>query len=302
MFLNSLTHRERLTTEVTDMIRIVRKSALAALLLLSCNALVAETLKVAGYPEVLQQHDMNELDASINFGKAMAALLKDEAVEASLEMYESRAGVIQDFAAGRLQGAFLTTPDFMEIQKHANPAALYTLSWDGQPTLKYVLLSNDRRVRSVRKLKNKRLTMSVGMQIGSLILFDELASIDLPEDGRLFKSATRVRNSETALVDLMFRKTDVALVPSLAFELAQQENPQVGKQLHKVFESKGYVPGVFAIHSSVSKDMVLRLEAKLTRMHELPEGQHVLDLFHAKRMVRVDNADLASVADLIAAR
>lgn len=283
------------------MTKSITQKVLICLLLVS-GAATADTLNIGGYPEVLQQHDMSELDASINFGKAMEALLKDEAVAAKLEMYESKEGVLADFAAGRLQGAFLTTLDYMAIQQHANPSALYTLSWDGEPTQKYVLLSNDRRVRSINKLKDKRLTMGVGMQIGALVLTDELKSVKLPKQGKLFKSATRVRDSETALIDLMFRKTDVALVPSLAFELAQKENPQIGKQLFKVFESRGYVPGVFAIHHSVPEAFVQRLEQKFATMHEVVEGQHVLELFHAKRMVQLQASDLDSVAALVATR
>lgn len=281
--------------------RIVTRITLICLFLVN-GVVSAETLRIGGYPEVLQQHDMNELDAAINFEKAIEALLKDESVDASLEMYEGKEGVLGDFAAGRLQGAFLTTLDFMAIQTHANPRALYTLSWDGEPTLKYVLLSNDRQVKSVNKLKGKRLTMGVGMQIGALVLTEELKSVKLPKNGKLFKSATRVRNSETALIDLMFRKTDVALVPSLAFELAKKENPQIGRQLHKVFESRGYVPGVFALHADLPLEVVDQLVAKFAKMHEVVEGQHVLELFHAKRMVQLQASDLASVAELVAAR
>ena len=280
---------------------IVTRITLICLFLVN-GVVSAETLRIGGYPEVLQQHDMNELDAAINFEKAIEALLKDESVDASLEMYEGKEGVLGDFAAGRLQGAFLTTLDFMAIQTHANPGALYTLSWDGEPTLKYVLLSNDRQVKSVNKLKGKRLTMGVGMQIGALVLTEELKSVKLPKNGKLFKSATRVRNSETALIDLMFRKTDVALVPSLAFELAKKENPQIGRQLHKVFESRGYVPGVFALHADLPQEVVDQLVAKFAKMHEVVEGQHVLELFHAKRMVQLQASDLASVAELVAAR
>ena len=280
---------------------IVTRITLICLFLVN-GVVSAETLRIGGYPEVLQQHDMNELDAAINFEKAIEALLKDESVDASLEMYEGKEGVLGDFAAGRLQGAFLTTLDFMAIQTHANPGALYTLSWDGEPTLKYVLLSNDRQVKSVNILKGKRLTMGVGMQIGALVLTEELKSVKLPKNGKLFKSATRVRNSETALIDLMFRKTDVALVPSLAFELAKKENPQIGRQLHKVFESRGYVPGVFALHADLPQEVVDQLVAKFAKMHEVVEGQHVLELFHAKRMVQLQASDLASVAELVAAR
>ena len=280
---------------------IVTRITLICLFLVN-GVVSAETLRIGGYPEVLQQHDMNELDAAINFEKAIEALLKDESVDASLEMYEGKEGVLGDFAAGRLQGAFLTTLDFMAIQTHANPGALYTLSWDGEPTLKYVLLSNDRQVKSVNKLKGKRLTMGVGLQIGALVLTEELKSVKLPKNGKLFKSATRVRNSETALIDLMFRKTEVALVPSLAFELAKKENPQIGRQLHKVFESRGYVPGVFALHADLPQEVVDQLVAKFAKMHEVVEGQHVLELFHAKRMVQLQASDLASVAELVAAR
>ncbi len=254
-------------------------------------------LRIGGYPEVLQQHDTKELDAMINF----KAFIESGFMGAEVTMFDKGADATAAFNAGALDGIFLTSVDYFAIAEQVDEEHIYSLTWDGEPSQTYTLLTQrkKRSVKRVADLSGQELTLAIGTSLAALILQAETKA---SRDPLRLKRVRRVRNSETAIVDLMFGKTDAVLVPTLAYEGMIKSNPQAGKTLKRVFVSEPYVPGVFVLHSQLPEPIRNQAVSSFMNMHNHEAGRHILDLFHAKKVVRVRAEQLSNVRTLVATR
>ena len=260
-------------------------------------------VRIGGYPEVLQLHDTKELDAMINF----EAFIESGLLGAEVTMFDDGKSATQAFANGDLDGMFLTTVDYFAIAQYANPQHIYSLTWDGEPSQTYSLLvpKRARKIKDLLDLHGKELTLGIGTSLAALVLNAEsqlLKQNSKKAKPLMLKRMRRVRNSETALVDLMFGKTDAVLVPTLAYQAMSKANPQTAKQLKQVFVSDPYVPGVFVLHQDLPAAVREQAVKSFVNMHNNEAGQHILELFQAKEVVRVDVQQLSNVRTLFAAR
>jgi len=268
------------------------------------NAQETPHLRIGGYVGVLQQHDLRELDATISFAQTIEAMLKDSEVGADVLISDTFEQARKQFLAGKLDAMFCNTLDLPSIVELINRDAIYTMSRSGEVTLSYVMLTNNMsgRNKSLRQLNNKQLTIGVGPNLAAHILDAEVNASPQKNGNIRFKSVHRVRNSETAIVDLMFGKTDAALVPRIAFELAMDANPQTKRLLHTVFESAPMVPGILVMHKDVQADLLAKMHEKFIHMDTYLPGQKVLSLFHADKMLRISPSMLGGFEKTIASR
>ncbi len=274
----------------------------------TADASTVDLIRIGGYKAVLQQHDMREIDASINFHLAIAAMLEGEAgrrkaIDANVDLFDDFAQTQAAFENGQLDALFCTTLDYFQIADQVEPNYIYTMSWDGKPTLTYSLMVNRNRshdIKDLSDLRGRHLAISLGGGLAQRILSNRLQSEGYGQGSFELEKISRTRNSETAIVGLMFGQVDAALVPTIAVRQVARANPQSRQMLRTVFESDPFVPGVLVVRKGLSQELLDLADDRFANMHKYKAGKYVLKMFQAKKVVSVAPSDLEDVRVLFA--
>jgi phosphonate transport system substrate-binding protein len=83
-----------------------------------------------------------------------------------------------------------------------------------------------------------------------------------------------------------------------AFETMVELNPQIGKELMVLMESPPFLDNVIGFRKGYDKEWQKELVDTGLKLHEDPEGQQVLMLFHRKRLTPFKSEYLDSLRKL----
>jgi ABC-type phosphate/phosphonate transport system substrate-binding protein len=107
--------------------------------------------------------------------------------------------------------------------------------------------------------------------------------------------------SKGVILPVFFQKVDACLLTRRSFEAACELNPQVGKRLRIAAASPPLVPMLLALHKDCPPERQKAFLDAVLRLHGSPEGQQVLTLFQAGRLVARDASVLRITLELLAA-
>ncbi len=211
--------------------------------------------------------------------------------------------LVADFNAGKLDIIDTTSLNFLRIRPEiaANMAPdIYGVIKGGKKTHHYLLLTRaDSGILSLKDLKNDTIFIQENDDTGRFFVNTMLLKNGLAHMERFFAEIQETKTLASAILSVFFNKGQVCVTTDDIFDTMVELNPQVGKQLRILETSPEIVNGVFFFHKNY--DLRLKKDAlnEALNFEKTTYGQQVLLLYKIDRLVPLDEADLAPVANLL---
>ena len=221
-------------------------------------------------------------------------------MRSNIVVYDKKNKLIEDLSKNRLDAVFINSIDFLDMQHLVDMDHLYSLIY-GKSTEQsiFLLVRNSDNINAINELRDKSLSIPKGHFLGRKFLEVVLMENSLPITESFFSSVIETPDTNTAIVDLYFSKTDAALVSDIAFELAAELNPQISKSLSPIVKSEKLVPQIIAINKNVPDSILKKVDAFLIKSHENKRIKHLLSMFRAKKFVKLNQTHINTNQRLI---
>lgn len=175
----------------------------------------------------------------------------------------------------------------------------------GQFTEEYVVLTRrDSTLTNLAKLRGCHLT---SYQHYRACLAEPWLDVRLAEEGcppaeQFCARITRTSKLTAVVLPVFFGKADACLVTREGFELLNELNPQLAKQLQILAVSVPVVPAVLCFRADAPAAFETPALAALRDLHGSAAGRQLLLIFHRDKLEEKPAAVLQSALDLVAAR
>ncbi|MCU7843041.1 MAG: PhnD/SsuA/transferrin family substrate-binding protein [Candidatus Thiodiazotropha sp. (ex Monitilora ramsayi)] len=221
-------------------------------------------------------------------------------MQSNIVVYDQKNKLIEDLSKNRLDAVFINSIDFLDMQHLVDMDHLYSLIYGKSAEQSvFLLVRNNDNINAISELRDKSLSIPKGHFLGKKFLEVVLMENSLPITESFFSSVNETLDTNTAIVDLYFNKTDAALVSDIAFELAAELNPQIGKSLSPIVKSEKLVPQIIAINKNVPDSILKKVDAFLVKSHKNKRIKHLLSMFRAKKFVKLNHIHINSNQKLI---
>lgn len=251
-------------------------------------------VKVGGSLESL--NDRSITDAEIAFQLLFNEILAEIDISFTIKIFEDEEILIKKFERGDVKALFLNTLGFLAIEDTVHPTARYVVQYGPQLKQRYLVLarSSDKSL-DLSSFHRRKLSVSTGHLVGQRFLDVVLMEQGLPESDNFFGHVDTTNDSNTAIVDLFFHNTDLALVPESSFLLAQELNPQIKKTITVLEQSEPMIYQVVGLSRDFPAEMINKFEPFL--LTETPSDQlkKVMRTFRITGLKRVDETTLQEV-------
>lgn len=226
-------------------------------------------------------------------------VIKGIGKEAQFIVLDSKAEIIKAMLDDKMDAVYVNPIDFLEIDYLLNPYYYYTISYGAHVQQKiYLITRSSNHFTRLSQLKDKKLVIPTGYALGQLFLDVSLAKAGFPSSQQFFSTVLDSNDNNSAVLDIFFDKADIAVVSNLAYEIAIELNPQIATKLDILMASEPMVPFIIGINKRVPNSFLLPIDNILENLLENPRTRHILSLFKADDVVKIDSAQLESVKAL----
>ncbi|MCG8015929.1 MAG: phosphate/phosphite/phosphonate ABC transporter substrate-binding protein [Candidatus Thiodiazotropha sp. 'RUGA'] len=244
--------------------------------------------------------DANVTDTTIATDMIIREVFGSMGMKSEIIVYDDKSMLTNDLANNRIDAVFINTIDFLDMQHLIDMKRLYTLIYGDQAEQTVLLLvRNSDNLDGVSGLRGKSISIPAGHFLGRTYLDVLLMESDYPPIDQYFGKVHETIDTNTAIVDLYFNKTDAALVSDTAFELASELNPRIRTNLKPLAESQGMIPQVIGLNKNISEKNKARIDGIMSKTHQNKRIKHLLSLFRANKFIKLNQSDINSTQQLI---
>ncbi|MET0066641.1 MAG: PhnD/SsuA/transferrin family substrate-binding protein [Candidatus Thiodiazotropha sp.] len=244
------------------------------------------TVKVGGSVESL--HESTRTDAEIMFNMLFNEMLSESREVFSIRIYDNNERLMKDYRGGELQAVFIDSVSFLEMESLVHPDLRYTVQYGTTLKQRYMVLVRAKdRIGSLQDLRGKILSTCVGHRIGQRFLDVELMRKGLPEAKDFFREVQILKDVNSAVIDVYFGKSDVALVPEYSYQLALELNSEIGKALKVIGISEPLIYQAVGIRKDFPHDRAMTIETYVLDEKPSRRMQRILNIYHIKRFARL---------------
>ncbi|MEW6720991.1 MAG: PhnD/SsuA/transferrin family substrate-binding protein [Thermodesulfobacteriota bacterium] len=210
-------------------------------------------------------------------------------VSADLTVYDDLPSFVSAIRNNEIDFIALSSLEFLKIRDQVPMEPALFGDRDGKPGDEHmVIVRADSGVRGLNQLRGARLTRVSGANgdIGALWIDSLLAKQGLPSSQRHFGSVKEFMKGQQAILSVFFRQADACLVGKIAYDMAVELNPRLGKELAVLAVSPVYPVAVTCFRKALTraqKDEFVRLAFG---MQDTPAGKQILTLFKINRLSR----------------
>ncbi|MEW8332310.1 MAG: PhnD/SsuA/transferrin family substrate-binding protein [Candidatus Thiodiazotropha sp.] len=241
----------------------------------------------------------NPTDSNIATEMIFQDVMQNIARKGVFSHYNSTEDVVREMKRHRLDAVITNVYDYLEIDHMVNPDQRYSLVIGHDLLQKVVLLTRrSDNITSLAQLKQKRLIHPSGFKLAKIFLDVELRKADLPAAERFFSSMAAITDINSVIIDLFFNKADAALVTETSYRIASELNKQISQSLEVLIASKPIPPIVIGVNKSVPANFTDKIDEMLANLEDYPKTIHLLSLFKADSIVKINDDDLQSARRL----
>ncbi|MCU7813470.1 MAG: phosphate/phosphite/phosphonate ABC transporter substrate-binding protein [Candidatus Thiodiazotropha sp. (ex Notomyrtea botanica)] len=244
--------------------------------------------------------DANATDTTIATDMIIRDIFGLMDMKSEIKVFDRRDLLIKNLSENRIDAVFVNIIDFIELEHLINPDFLYTLIYGQTAEQKvYLLTRKSDDITDVSHLKGNSISIPKGHYLGMRFLEVLLMKEGLPTIDNHFSQTLETIDTNTAIINLFFGKSDCALVSDIAFELASELNPQIKNTLTVTATSEPMVPQIIAINKNVPAKLTKKVDNYLVKSHKNIRIKHLLSLFRAKRFVKLNKESIYQTRTLL---
>lgn len=241
-------------------------------------------------------NDFQYKDARLAFGMWMKELSAVEGVKMRLDPYDSSEKIFEDYGMGQFS-MLVVNPIFYlrNEQLIEDRSQEYWVAQVDKDRLYKMLLLVKRHsgIETLADLKGKRVAVRDDNLLGRLFFDAELLNAVHVEAEEHVEELISMKKSSTAILNTYFGKVDACIVPELAFRLAKEMNPALGKELQVLVSSEQiFIPMLLAFHVDMDERLLTIFKRNVESIESTVRGRNIFDLFKITGLFPVTDKEL----------
>ena len=196
----------------------------------------------------------------------------------------------------------LSSVEYFQLRGRVPLVPLVTGSREGNISFEYgLLVRRGRGLQELADLEDRRLIIEIGGwgSIPWMWLDAALLRADLRSGAAFFAEVQEAKKVSQAVLPVFFGRADACVVSMESFATMVELNPQLGEALQVLRRSPPFCRGLVCAREDFNQIYGNLLEESLASLHDQPEGQQVLTLFHTDRLVPFAPAQLEGIEALM---
>ena len=217
-------------------------------------------------------------------------------------IYESDAQVEEAFQKDQLDMLSLNTDEYFRLQRKFHIYPYLAAATTDNPFERYVLIvRNDLKITTPNDLKGKRLSIP-NPDFNPILndwLYNYLINNNMPDADKVFSQIKIFDKESNSVYEVFFKKADCTIIREKVFTTLGELNPQLMNSLSIFASSKPMVLTFVAANAASDQKLLSTILEEISDFHLTASGKNILNIFKAKKWVRVYEKDLASVKQIL---
>jgi len=217
-------------------------------------------------------------------------------------IFKNTAGLLEAVKKGELTVVSLTAVEYLKIRDEVGLTPSIVSKNNTGTARQFVLITRrDSGIRTVADMRGKLiLLLSLTKQEVSHLWLDVLLMREGKRDrSSFFRQVKEAPSASQAIMAIFFRQADGAIVNRGALEASNTLNPQIGRQLFIVAESKPLLGDIICISKTVNEKLKRSIEDAALHLQENPVGKQICTLFHIDSIIPFQPSYLDGISDLL---
>jgi len=244
--------------------------------------------------------DVDMKDAVAALDVWVNELSAKEGFIAQNKIYEDLSLLVKDFQQGNLDFGIVKSLDYLKIRKGLHSELAMTYMKGGKKTIRYyILVRYDSGITGIHGLRNKRLSMRRGDDMGLLFMNTLLLKNRQPEADKSFSYIDNKIRSSQVILSVFFGQSDVCITTDVAYRTMIELNPQVKENLKIISSSDELVEGVNFFRKDYDEHNKKIVLDRSQTLKDTARGKQILLLFKIDKVALVGEKDLDTVKSLV---
>ncbi len=239
-------------------------------------------------------------DAEIAFNAVLDETILNPDMKIHVSVFETTEELYAAFDRGDIDGIFGSPLEYQARMDQLGPETMALYYKNGGIKQSYVLIGRrNEHAPQLSELRNRKLTLAKFQDVEALYLNTLLLRNQLPEIQGFFSERLDAKNSNIAIMDVFFGKSDATVVRESEFLTAVELNPQIGQKLAILDKSPPYIPAVGGVRKTVDREKIKTLMQDIEKITASSKGAKILTLTQATSIETISRDEMRSVFDLI---
>jgi len=232
----------------------------------------------------------------ILFGILLEKLSANEDVKSKLKYYEDEKLILNEFIEHKLDYVAVNPIYYLKNQDLLDPYVKYYWSlrkYESKFQKMILVVRKDSKINSVKDLKEKKVILEKNNFMGKLVLDKVLLKTINIRYKDYIKKLYLTNTDLSAVLQVFFKKSDVAIIPQSAYDLICEMNPAINKSIKIIYDTKHiFMPILSIVNNQSSKILFPKMKKIFDNVHKSIEGKNFFEL------IRMKNVDVLSQKEL----
>jgi hypothetical protein len=269
----------------------------------SPNGLKKESLRVGFTDRAFLNMNRNDVEASFKAFTESVGRKRGYLIASRTQTFEKPSEFEAAIKARAIDLCIIDTWSFLTMDVRAQAQPFYVSAGQLGVGRRYVVLTHRARaLNTLADLRGKSIIefAVAGANLGPHWLETVLLTNRLGTQATFFGGVETVGKPSTAVLPVFFGKRDACLVDEAGFQVMNELNPQVGRELQVVMTSEPLVDAVICLGTAGWSSERYRhdLIQGLAELHLDPAGQQILTLFKVNQLILFQESQLDTVTRL----
>jgi ABC-type phosphate/phosphonate transport system substrate-binding protein len=205
---------------------------------------------------------------------------------------------------GELHLITITAMEYMRFKDKSQLIPSYNATnKTGASMDQLVIVNRKSGIRSMNELRGKSFAILSPLKYEAPILWLEQSLKKYSANrNSFFRQIKEYPKASQAIMATFFGQVDGCLVNRSAYEICKVLNPQMGKELMIITESKSLMGEMTCVPTNVSETLKAVFTKAALHLHENAVGKQILTLFQTDQVVLFHSSNMDGIAELLAAK
>ncbi|MDD2337367.1 MAG: PhnD/SsuA/transferrin family substrate-binding protein [Geobacteraceae bacterium] len=246
------------------------------------------TLRVGFSSRVFADVDQRDAQVAMELWSRELALGMGITTTPVTVIYKNSADLLEAVKRGDLAIVTLPAVEFLQIRDRAPMTPVIVAANNFGNAREYSLIvRRDSGIKSIADLRGKTIVLpSFIKNEASHIWLHVLLMREVKHDCTLFSRQTRESPaSSKSILKVFFKQADAAIVSHGALATSNVLNPQIGRELAVITESKPLHGDITCVPNMQSDKLKLSIINSALHLHETTTGRQIFTLFQVERVI-----------------
>jgi phosphonate transport system substrate-binding protein len=220
-------------------------------------------------------------------------------------IFRNSADLVDAVKNGNLTIVTLPATEYLQVRDRTPMIPIIVAAANAGNARQYVLIvRKDSGIRSVSDLRNKDILIPTATKFeASHIWLHVLLLRELHRNSpEFFRQVRECSAASQSIMGVFFKKVDAAIVSRGSLDASTVLNPQIGKQLLVLAESKPLHGDITCVPATVSEKLKRMIENAALHLHETASGKQIFTLFQIDRVIPFKPSYLSGLEELLRER